>query len=317
MSFGKLYKLEALGFSENTVSALIELFERFGVNSIIDYRDILKHTRQKTKIEELINFLIAKQFIEEIDNDVEELEEKKFRILLSREKTAKEKRAEKYLIENDLYNQTKELITKKLDVMVDKGRDGWIVFVDFANYSTSFASEKTQLKNDIVKETIDDILKNLIEKFTLAYKGFELSNSNRGDEAEFYFFDEKSCDKFIKDFLKIYEQKIYLKVEAFNETRGIKNRLRDALYLKIFKAHSKTVDYTEKNNQMPSFKTMEAITLIKKIEKPIKNKNFIEDMKLSDVKEYFYVSDSMEKGLSKIIVETDGIGSKTMYYKIV
>ena len=89
------------------------------------------------------------------------------------------------------------------------------------------------------------------------------------------------------------------------------------MYLKIFKAHSKTVDYTEKNNQMPSFKTMEAITLIKKIEKPIKNKKFIEDMKLFDVKEYFYVSDSMEKGLSKIIVETDGIGSKTTYYKIV
>ena len=316
MSFGKLYKLETLGFSENTVSALVELFEKFTQNSIIDYQDILKHTRQKTKIDELIKFLLEKKFIEEID-ETKELEEKKFRVLLSREKTSKEKRAEKYLIENDLYNQTKELIIKKLDVMVINAKDGWIVFIDFANYSTAFESEKTQLKNDIVKETIDGILKNLIEKYTLGYKGFELSNSNRGDEAEFYFFDEKSCDKFIKDFLKIYEKKIYPKVEDFNETRGIKNRLRDALYLKIFKAHSKTVDYTEKNNQMPSFKTMEAITLIRKIEKPIKNQNFIKDMKLSNVKKYFYVSDKKEEGLSETIVETAGIGSKTMYYKII
>ncbi len=316
MSFGKLYKLETLGFSENTVSALVELFEKFTQNSIIDYQDILKHTRQKTKINELINFLLEKNFIEEID-ETEELEEKKFRVLLSRKKTSKEKRAEKYLIDNDLYNQTKEIIVKKLDVMVKNEKDGWIVFIDFANYSTAFESEKTQLKNDIVKETIDGILKNLIEKYTLGYKGFELSNSNRGDEAEFYFYDEKSCDKFIKDFLKIYEQKIYPKVEDFNETRGIKNRLRDALYLKIFKAHSKTVDFTEKNNQMPSFKTMEAITLIRKIEKPIKNKNFIEDMKLSNVEKYFYVSDKKEECLSKTIVETAGIGFKTMYYKII
>lgn len=316
MSFGKLFKLETLGFTENTVSRLVGFFEKFGENSIINYEDILQHTRQKNKINELITFLIDKGFIEEISDDTKSYEDKEFRILLSREKTAKEKRAEKYLIENDLYNQTKELIIKKLDFMLENDRDGWIVFIDFANYSTEFVGEKKQLKYDVVKETIEGVLKSLIEKYTLAYKGFELSNSSRGDEAEFYFFDEKSCDKFLQDFLKIYKKDIYNKVKEFNTTRNIQNRIKDALYLKIFKAHSKTVDYTEKNNQMPSFKTMEAITLIKKIEKPIKNKNFIQEMKLSNIDMYFYVSNKMEDKLSKIEVDTDNIGLKTMYYKI-
>lgn len=316
MSFGKLYKLEVLGFTENTVSGLVRLFERFGENSIINYNDILQHTKQKTKINELISFLLEKGFIEDITEELDTYENKEYRVLLSREKTAKEKRAEKYLVENDLYNQTKGLITKKLDVMIKNSRDGWILFIDFANYSTEFVGEKIQLKNVIVKETIDGILKNLIEKYTLSYQGFELSNSNRGDEAEFYFFDENSCDRFIKDFLKIYTKDIYQKIEEFNETRNIQNRLRDALYLKIFKAHSVTVDYSEKNNQMPSFKTMEAITLIKKIEKPIKNKNFIEEIKLSDIDMYFYVSDKLEDTLIKVEVNTDNIGIRTMYYKI-
>ncbi|MDO9207338.1 MAG: hypothetical protein Q7T91_03700 [Sulfuricurvum sp.] len=316
MSFGKLFKLETLGFTENTVSRLVSFFEKFGENSIINYEDILQHTRQKNKINELITFLIDKGFIEEISDDAKSYENKEFKILLSREKTAKEKRAEKYLIENDLYNQTKELIIKKLDVMLENDRDGWVVFIDFANYSTEIVGEKKQLKFDVVIETIEGVLKNLIEKYTLAYKGFELSNSSRGDEAEFYFFDEKSCDKFLQDFLKIYKRDIYNKTEEFNTTRKIQNRMKDALYLKIFKAHSKTVDYTEKNNQMPSFKTMEAITLIKKIEKPIKNKNFIEEMKLSNIDMYFYVSDKMEDKLLEVKVDTDNIGPKIMYYKI-
>lgn len=316
MSFGKLYKLETLGFTENTVSQLVNLFEKFDNNAIIDYQDILQHTRQKNKIEELITFLLEKKFIEDISEDEEELENKEFRVLLTREKTAKEKRAEKYLVENDLYNQTKELITKKLDVMIDNERDGWIVFIDFANYSTEFSGENTQLKYEIVKESIENILKNLIEKYTLAYNGFELSNSNRGDEAEFYFFDEKNCDKFIKDFLKFYKKDIYSKTKEFNNTRNIQNEMKESLYLKIFKAHSKTVDYSEKNNQMPSFKTMEAITLIKKIEKPIKNENFIQNLKLSDIDMYFYVSDKEEVGLSKTIVQTDNIGNKTVFYRI-
>jgi len=316
MSFGKLYKLETLGFTENTVNSLVRLFEEFTDGSIINYNDILKHTKQKNKIDELISYLLEKGFIEYISEDKDEYEQREFRVLLSREKTAKEKRAEHYLIENDLYNQTKELITTKLDVMVADKKYGWIVFIDFANYSTSFSNEKVKLKNELVYETIEVILKNLIEKYTLSYKGFELSNSNRGDEVEFYFFDEKSCDKFIKDFLKTYKKDIYSQVQEFNLTRKINNRLKDALFLKIFKAHSKTVDYTEKNNQMPSFKTMDAITLISKVEKNIKQKNFIEELNLSDVDMYFYVSDKMENNLSKIVVETDNIGLKTMYYNI-
>lgn len=316
MSFGKLYKLETLGFTEKTVSNLVRLFEKFSEGSIINYQDILQHTRQKTKIDELIHYLLEKRFIENISDDIDNYESMEFRVLLSREKTAKEKRAENYLIENDLYNQTKKIIIKKLDNMIAEAEDGWIIFIDFANYSNEFPSENINLKFDLVKQTMDELLKNLIEKYTLAYRGFELSNSNRGDEAEFYFFDEKSCDKFIKDFLKIYKKEIYGKCEEFNATRNIQNRLKDALYLKIFKAHSRTVDYSEKNNQMPSFKTMEAITLIKKIEKPIKNVNFAKEMKLSEVDMYFFVSDKMETGLSKIEVKTDNIGIKTMYYKI-
>lgn len=316
MSFGKLYKLETLGFTEKTVSNLINLFEKFNNNAIIDYSDILQHTRQKNKIEELIVYLLEKEFIEDITEDIEDLEKKEYRVLLSREKTAREKRAEKYLIDNDLYNSTKELITNKLDLMIDNERDGWIVFIDFANSSTEFKKENIVLKNSIIKETIEGISKSLIEKYTLAYNGFELSNSNRGDEAEFYFFDEKSCDKFIKEFLKLYRKNVFSKTKVFNQTRNIQNKIKDSLYLKIYKAHSKTVDYYEKNNQMPSFKTMFAITLIKKIENNIKQINFLEKMNLSNVDMYFYVSDKKENNLEKTVVQTDNIGDQTVYYKI-
>jgi hypothetical protein len=316
MSFGKLYKLELLGFTENTVTQLIHFFEVYDIGGIIDYYDILKNTRQKNKINELIDLLIQNKIIEDITEDIEDYENKQFKILVERRKTPKDKRAEKYLNEMDLYNQTKDLIMKRLDSMIDNKKDGWILFIDFANSSKQYTNANYILRNKIIKETIDVVLLNLIDKYRLSYKGFDISNTTKGDEIEFYFFDEKSCDKFIKDFLKIYTNNIYKQVIQFNKDIITKNKLEDFLYLKIFKAHSKTVDYSEKNNQMPSFKTMDAIIKISKIEKAFKEQNLIKDLKLTDIDMYFYLSDKNKNELSKIEVKTKDIGNKVVYYKL-
>ncbi len=312
MSFYKLFKLQEIGFSEKSFLHLMEFFKEFGKGSIVSYADLAKNTRQKSRIDDMIQFLLKNNFLEDLDETVQ-LDEKKFRITIEVPETNRERKAKQYLENTDLYNQTREMILKKLESMYEKEKIGWILFIDFANSSTKFDKENILLKKDIIRKTFE-LASELLKKYISNYYAFELSNSNKGDEAEFYFFDEKKCNSFTKEFLEFYHKNIFPDVKQFNLSRNIRHDVMEKLYLKIFKAHSITSEpFLKLDNSMPSFRDMDAIILIKKIEKPIKDNYFSKQIQY--IIEYFYVSDKQETGLAEIEIDTD-IGKKKVYYKI-
>lgn len=302
MSYVRLFSLLNIGLKEKNIGTLIEKFKAIGIDNVVTYDEILKAIRQTSLIDDVIEYLIENNIIEEYGHE----EEITYKILIDFPKTADEKNADNY-INSKLNRSKKELLINKLNYYVSKKKQGWIVFLDLANSTDKYGGES----DIIINKDFPNAISNAVDMYFSNTSGYLIKQY--GDEAYLYFFDKNEALEFIENFIQLYNKDVFEKIEKYNKTRKIKNAFKDKMYLKIFIASSITTTPQYKEDGLPDFNNMSAFTFINRSEKTFKETMIKNGQK--KINTYFIVSNSEIEKSTKIELSSQD-GKITAYYKI-
>lgn len=303
MSYYKLFDLKDIGLNSYSIGNLLYKFQSLGNKALITYDDIYKSIGQKLLVDEVVTFLLEKEIIELNSENEENI----FKIIVEFPKTSLEKESKEY-IDKKLFSAQKELLVKKIQSFSRKEQEAYILFLDLANSTDNYNGNSIK-RNKILNKSFPNILQSSIEPFFNALKGYMIHR--KGDEAHFLFFNKEDLDKFLKLFINKYKDEIFDEIEEYNKTRNIENKFTDKMYLKVFIAHS-VVSEPDIDGGMPNFSSMDAFTIIARIEKPFKKE--LKD-KVSEIDMYFIVSKDNFEDSEKVLLDTQD-GEIEVYYKI-
>jgi hypothetical protein len=311
MSYRKLFDIHKIGLNSNNIGLLLEKFIALGDNSLVTRNEIQKALRQKVLIDKVIDFLLENNLIKETKDGSEE-----FKVLVEFPKSRNEKEATTYLSQK-LFFSTREQIISKLNYFVREKKDGWIVFLDLANStddpenSKSYGGNPTLL-DKILNKSFPDFIQSVEKSYFNRAEGYLIKQ--KGDEAHFYFFEERGAKSFISELQDRYEKELSQEIETYNKTRNSKNRFTDEMYLKIFVAKSTTTEPKFDIYKMPDFNNMKAFTFIARAEKSFKETMVKQGQK--DVTSNFIVSNYKVYNSMKDIALNSQDGDLEAFYEI-
>jgi len=300
MSYTKLFEIHNIGLSSSNMGKLLEKFNNFNINSYITKDEIQKSITQKKLIDNIINFLIANNIIEIVEDNKEF-----YKVVVEFPSTHKEKEFELYKNQK-LYLSQKTLITKKLKSYIKK--IGYIVKLDLANSTSN--SGNVKLKDSLLNIEFPNFVKKSIQKYFYANKGYLIAQY--GDEAFLFFFEERDAKRYLNSMIEEYKETLSLEFKKYNQNL---ETIQDKLYLKVFLANSIISNLIYDDYNLPSFENMGAMKYISRVEKPFKEQ--ILKIKNINVDKFFIVSDiKLDEYFIEEKILSEDKTSYMIFYKI-